>query len=257
MSKKNKYLFIMLIALALIFTFDKSVSAEPINIPNVNISVGGESTSPQNYVDNIKLLIILTILTLLPSIIIMMTSFTRIIVVFSFLKSALGAQQSIPNQILIGLALFLTIFIMQPVYSEINNNAFKPFMENTITQDEAMEAGSKPLREFMLKQTRQKDLELFIETSKLDKEEITRDNIPLTVVIPAFAISELKTAFQIGFLLFLPFLIIDMVVASVLMSMGMFMVPPVMVALPFKLLLFVMVDGWYLMVKSLIMSFGG
>ncbi|GAA0107111.1 MULTISPECIES: flagellar type III secretion system pore protein FliP [Clostridium] len=257
MSKKNKYLFIMLIALALIFTFDKSVSAEPINIPNVNISVGGESTSPQNYVDNIKLLIILTILTLLPSIIIMMTSFTRIIVVFSFLKNALGAQQSIPNQILIGLALFLTIFIMQPVYSEINNNAFKPFMENTITQDEAMEAGSKPLREFMLKQTRQKDLELFIETSKLDKEEITRDNISLTVVIPAFAISELKTAFQIGFLLFLPFLIIDMVVASVLMSMGMFMVPPVMVALPFKLLLFVMVDGWYLMVKSLIMSFGG
>ena len=146
---------------------------------------------------------------------------------------------------------------MQPVYSEINNNAFKPFMENTITQDEAMEAGSKPLRDFMLKQTRQKDLELFVEASKLDKEEITRDNIPLTVVIPAFAISELKTAFQIGFLLFIPFLIIGMVVASVLMSMGMFMVPPVMVALPFKLLLFVMVDGWYLMVKSLIMSFGG
>ncbi|WP_291652298.1 flagellar type III secretion system pore protein FliP [Clostridium sp.] len=257
MSKKKKYIFIMFLALALIVTFDKSVSAEPINIPNVNISVGGESTSPQNYVDNIKLLIILTILTLLPSIIIMMTSFTRIIVVFSFLKNALGAQQSIPNQILIGLALFLTIFIMQPVYSDINNNAFKPFMENTITQDEAMEAGSKPLREFMLKQTRQKDLELFIEASKLDKEEITRDNIPLTVVIPAFAISELKTAFQIGFLLFIPFLIIDMVVASVLMSMGMFMVPPVMVALPFKLLLFVMVDGWYLMVKSLIMSFGG
>lgn len=257
MSKKKKYLFITLIALALIFTFDKSVSAEPINIPDVNISVGSESTSPQNYVDNIKLLIILTILTLLPSIIIMMTSFTRIIVVFSFLKNALGAQQSIPNQILIGLALFLTIFIMQPVYTEINNNAFKPFMENTITQDEAMEAGSKPLRQFMLKQTRQKDLELFIEASKLDKEEITRDNIPLTVVIPAFAISELKTAFQIGFLLFIPFLIIDMVVASVLMSMGMFMVPPVMVALPFKLLLFVMVDGWYLMVKSLIMSFGG
>lgn len=257
MNKKKKYLFIMLIAFALIFTFDKSVSAEPINIPDVNISVGGESTSPQNYVDNIKLLIVLTILTLLPSIIIMMTSFTRIIVVFSFLKNALGAQQSIPNQILIGLALFLTIFIMQPVYNELNNNAFKPFMENTITQDEAMAAGSKPLREFMLKQTRQKDLELFIEASKLDKEEITKENIPLTVVIPAFAISELKTAFQIGFLLFIPFLIIDMVVASVLMSMGMFMVPPVMVALPFKLLLFVMVDGWYLMVKSLIMSFGG
>ncbi|GAA0085589.1 flagellar type III secretion system pore protein FliP [Clostridium sp. CTA-7] len=257
MSKKKKYLFMMLIALALIFTFDKAVSAEPINVPDVNISVGGESTSPQNYVDNIKLLIVLTILTLLPSIIIMMTSFTRIIVVFSFLKNALGAQQSIPNQILIGLALFLTIFIMQPVYSEINNNAFKPFMENKINQEEAMEAASKPLREFMLNQTRQKDLELFVETSKLNTEEITKDNVPLTVVIPAFAISELKTAFQIGFLLFLPFLIIDMVVASVLMSMGMFMIPPVMVALPFKLLLFVMVDGWYLMVKSLIMSFGG
>ncbi|MDZ5000524.1 flagellar biosynthetic protein FliP, partial [Clostridium perfringens] len=138
-----------------------------------------------------------------------------------------------------------------------NNNAFKPFMENKINQEETMKAASKPLREFMLKQTRQKDLELFVETSKLNTEEITKDNVPLTVVIPAFAISELKTAFQIGFLLFLPFLIIDMVVASVLMSMGMFMVPPVMVALPFKLLLFVMVDGWYLMVKSLIMSFGG
>lgn len=255
--KKKKYLLVVMIMVTLILTFNKSVSAEPINVPNINFSVGGESTSPQNYVDNIKLLIVLTILSLLPSIVIMMTSFTRIIVVFSFLKNALGAQQSIPNQILIGLALFLTIFIMQPVYSEINENAFKPFMNNEITQEEAMEVGSKPLREFMLKQTRQKDLELFIEASKLDKTVITKDNVPLTVVIPAFAISELKTAFQIGFLLFLPFLVIDMVVASILMSMGMFMVPPVMVALPFKLLLFVMVDGWYLIVRSLIMSFGG
>lgn len=255
--KKKKYLFMIFVVMTLIFTFSKNVSADPINIPDINISVGGENTSAQNYVDNIKLLIVLTILTLLPSIIIMMTSFTRIIVVFSFLKNALGAQQSIPNQILIGLALFLTIFIMQPVYTEINDKAFKPFMDNEITQEEAMEAGSKPLKDFMLRQTRQKDLELFAEASKINMDEITKENIPLTVVIPAFAISELKTAFQIGFLLFLPFLIIDMVVASVLMSMGMFMVPPVMVALPFKLLLFVMVDGWYLMVKSLIMSFGG
>ena len=255
--KKKKYLFMIFVVMTLIFTFSKNVSADPINIPDINISVGGENTSATNYVDNIKLLIVLTILTLLPSIIIMMTSFTRIIVVFSFLKNALGAQQSIPNQILIGLALFLTIFIMQPVYTEINDKAFKPFMDNEITQEEAMEAGSKPLKDFMLRQTRQKDLELFAEASKINMDEITKENIPLTVVIPAFAISELKTAFQIGFLLFLPFLIIDMVVASVLMSMGMFMVPPVMVALPFKLLLFVMVDGWYLMVKSLIMSFGG
>ncbi|MGL5354509.1 MAG: flagellar type III secretion system pore protein FliP [Clostridium sp.] len=246
----------MAFAITTIFFTTKAYAApETVDIPDVNISFGGEGT-PKDYVDNIKLLIMLTILTLLPSIVIMATCFTRIIVVFSFLKGALGAQQSIPNQMLIGLALFLTIFIMQPVYTEINDNAFKPYMENTITQDEAFEAGAKPLREFMLKETRQKDLELFIETSKINKEKVTKDNVPLYVVVPAFAISELKTAFEIGFLLFLPFLIIDMVVASVLMSMGMFMLPPVMISLPFKLLLFVMVDGWYLIVKSLVLSFG-
>lgn len=258
MKNKKKYLWIMLIVFGIttiFFTTKTFAAPNTVDIPNVSISLDGEGT-PKDYVDNIKLLIMLTILTLLPSVVIMMTCFTRIIVVFSFLKSALGAQQSIPNQVLIGLALFLTIFIMQPVYNNINDNAFKPFMENTINQDQAFEAGSKPLREFMLKETRQKDLELFIETSKLNKEDVTKDNIPLQVVIPAFAISELKTAFEIGFLLFLPFLIIDMVVASVLMSMGMFMLPPVMISLPFKLLLFVMVDGWYLMVKSLVLSFG-
>ena len=145
---------------------------------------------------------------------------------------------------------------MRPVYTEINNKALNPYSEQKITQEQAIERGTKPLKDFMLKQTRQKDLELFIESSDLDKEKITKENIPLTVIIPAFAISELKTAFQIGFLIFLPFLIIDMVVASVLMSMGMFMLPPVMVSIPFKLLLFVMVDGWYLMVRSLILSFG-
>lgn len=258
MKNKKKYLWIMLIAFAIVtifFTTKAFAAPNTIDIPDVNVSLGGEGT-PKDYVDNIKLLIFLTILTLLPSVIMMATCFTRIVVVFSFLKGALGAQQSIPNQVLIGLALFLTIFIMQPVYTTINDNAFKPFMENTITQDQAFEAGSKPLREFMLKETRQKDLELFIETSKINKEEVTKDNVPLYVVVPAFAISELKTAFEIGFLLFLPFLIIDMVVASVLMSMGMFMLPPVMIALPFKLLLFVMVDGWYLIVKSLVLSFG-
>ena len=168
----------------------------------------------------------------------------------------MGAQQSIPSQILVGLALFLTIFIMRPVYTEINDKALNPYSEQKITQEQAIERGTKPLKDFMLKQTRQKDLELFIESSDLDKEKITKENIPLTVIIPAFVISELKTAFQIGFLIFLPFLIIDIVVASVLMSMGMFMLPPVMVSIPFKLLLFVMVDGWYLMVRSLILSFG-
>lgn len=256
MNKKRSVIIAFTVMLAIIVIYALPVSAVPENVelPNVNIDFGGEGT-PADYVNNIKLLIMLTILTLLPSVIIMMTCFTRIVVVFSFLKSALGAQQSIPNQVLTGLAIFLTIFIMSPVVSKINSEAVTPYLNEEITQEEAIEKGVQPLREFMLKQTRQKDLELFVEVSDINQEELTKENIPLTAVIPAFAISELKTAFEIGFLLFLPFLIIDMVVASVLMSMGMFMLPPVMISLPFKLLLFVMVDGWFLIVKSLVMSF--
>lgn len=223
-----------------------------IPLPNVNISIDGANT-PTDYVNNIKLLIILTILTLLPSIIVMMTSFIRIIVVFSFLRSALGTQQSPPNQVLIGLAIFLTIFIMAPTFNTINNDAIQPYLSNKITQEQALDAGSKPLRQFMLRQTRQNDLKLFVDLSGV-KGEITKDNVPMYAVIPAFIISELKTAFTMGFLLFIPFLIIDLVVASVLLSMGMMMLPPVMISLPFKLLLFIMVDGWNLIVKSLIMS---
>lgn len=256
MKRNRNIILVLAVVLVSILSFTYVAKASPttIPVPNVNISVDGKTNSPKDYVDNIKLLIMLTILTLLPSFIIMMTSFTRIIVVFSFLKTGLGAQQSIPNQILIGLAIFLTLFIMAPVYNQVNENALKPYMENKISQDKAMEEGSKPLREFMLKQTRQKDLKLFMETAKLG-DNITKDNVPLYVVVPAFAISELKTAFQIGFLLFIPFLLIDLVVASVLLSMGMMMLPPVMVSMPFKLLLFVMVDGWYLIVKSMILSF--
>ncbi|SHE56747.1 flagellar type III secretion system pore protein FliP [Clostridium fallax] len=257
MKKCIKIGMICLIASLAMIVFSNSIKAQAAPtgaMSPINITVDGGS-SAKDYVSNIKLLILLTVLTILPSFLIMMTSFTRIIVTFSFLKSALGAQQSIPNQILIGLALFLTIFIMMPVYNQINDNALKPYLENKITQDEAYEAGSKPIREFMLGQTRKKDLELFVELSKMDKSNLDRENIPLQVVVPAFAISELKTAFQIGFLIYLPFLIIDMVVASVLMSMGMFMLPPAMISLPFKLLLFVMVDGWYLLVKSLVLSF--
>jgi flagellar biosynthetic protein FliP len=256
MKDKRKYLIGVLLTIGLVLFFSTKVSAAPndVQIPSVNISLDGGNT-PKSYVNNINLFIMLTILSLLPSIIIMVTSFTRIVVVFSFLKNAIGAQQSIPNQILTGLAIFLTIFIMKPVYTEINDKALKPYAEEKISYDEAVDLASKPLRTFMLKETRQKDLELFIETAKLEKEGLTKENVPLYVVIPAFAISELKTAFEIGFLLFLPFLVVDMVVSSVLMSMGMFMLPPVMVALPFKLLLFVMVDGWYLIVKSLILSF--
>lgn len=248
--KKKRVIIYTIMFLVIFFT----ISQKAFAAPNLSVSLDGGDT-PTDYVTNIKLLIFLTILTLLPSFIVMVTSFTRIAVVLSFLKNAIGAQQAIPSQVMVGLSLFLTLFIMQPVYNEINTNALKPYMENKITQEQAIEAGSKPLREFMIKQTRDKDLQLFVETSKIDTTDLTEDNVPLYVVIPAFVISELKTAFTIGFLIFLPFLIIDMVVASVLMSMGMFMLPPVMVSLPFKLLLFAMVDGWYLIVKSLIMSF--
>lgn len=253
---KKKYAALAVIVLAFVIFSAYKVKAAPASlpVPNVNISVDGVADTPKEYVNNIKLLIMLTILTLLPSIIIMMTSFIRIIVVFSFLRSAIGSQQSPPNQILIGLAIFLTIFIMTPTFNAINTNAIQPYLQNKITQDRAIEEGSKPLREFMLRQTRQNDLKLFIDVANLDGE-ITKENVPLYVVIPAFIISELRTAFTIGFLLYIPFLIIDLVVASVLLSMGMMMLPPVMVSLPFKLLLFVMVDGWHLLVKSLIMSF--
>lgn len=253
MKKKHAVLIVFMFTFLVFAGYRVHAATTDIPIPKVNISVDG-ADSPKEYVDNIKLLIILTILTLLPSIVIMMTSFVRIIVVFSFLRTAIGTQQSPPNQVLIGLAIFLTIFIMAPTFNAINTNAVKPYLEGTITQDKAIEEGSKPLREFMLKSTRQSDLKLFIEVSKL-QGDITKDNVPLYVVIPAFMISELKTAFSIGFMLYIPFLIIDLVVASVLLSMGMMMLPPVMVSLPFKLLLFVMVDGWHLLVKTLIMSF--
>ncbi len=252
---KKKYAIFTLLFITFIIFLGYNVQAAPANLPlpKVNISVDGANT-PKEYVDNIKLLIILTVLTLLPSILIMTTSFVRIVIVFSFLKSAMGTQQAPPNQVLIGLAIFLTIFIMAPTFNTINNNAIKPYLDNKITQQQAIDEGSKPLREFMLKQTRQNDLKLFIDVAKV-QGEITKENVPLYVVIPAFMISEIKTAFTIGFLLFIPFLIIDLVVASVLLSMGMMMLPPVMVSLPFKLLLFVMVDGWHLLVKSLIVSF--
>ena len=191
----------------------------------------------------------------LPTIIFMMTSFVRIIITFSFLKSALGAQQSIPNQILVGIALVLTIFIMSPVVDKINKEAIQPYREEKITFQEGIEKAQIPMKEFLLKQTRDEDINLFLDSARIDKNDVTRENLPLQVLVPAFAISELKTAFQIGFLIYLPFLLIDLVVSSALMSMGMFMLPPAMISLPFKLLLFIMVDGWNLLIKSLILSF--
>lgn len=256
MKRKNRWLYIFLLSLTIVGMTGVTALAAPstVDIPSVNIGIGGSGSS-SDYVSNIKLLIFFTILSLLPAIVIMLTSFTRIVVVFSFLKSALGASQSIPSQVLTGLAIFLTLFIMQPVYSKVNQDAIQPYLENTISQQEAIEKGGKPLREFLLSQTRKKDLQLFIDMSGVDTTDMTEENVPFYIVIPAFAISELKTAFAIGFLLYLPFIFIDMVVGSVLMSMGMMMLPPAMISLPFKLLLFVMVDGWHLLVKSLVMSF--
>ncbi len=213
------------------------------------------SNNQQEFTPLIKMFIILTFMMFLPFVVFMMTSFVRIIITFSFIKSALGAQQSIPNQVLTGIALVLTIFIMSPVVKDIDEIAIKPYRQDEITFQEGLERAQSPIREFLLNQTREEDIKLFIDSANIDKKELTRDNMPLYILVPAFAISELKTAFQIGFLIYLPFLLIDLVVSSALMSMGMFMLPPAMISLPFKLLLFVMVDGWNLLIKSLLLSF--
>jgi flagellar biosynthetic protein FliP len=212
------------------------------------------SNSPANVSTSVKLLLLLTVLSLAPSILILMTCFTRIVVVLSFVRTALATQQMPPNQVIVGLSLFLTFFIMAPTFQQVNNQALTPLFNEKITLEQAYDKASGPLKEFMSAHTRQKDLQLFLDYAKVDKPKTVQD-IPLSALVPAYAISELKTAFQIGFMIFIPFLVIDMVVASVLMSMGMMMLPPVMISLPFKILLFVMVDGWYLVVKSLLESF--
>jgi flagellar biosynthetic protein FliP len=209
---------------------------------------------PERLSLSLQILLFLTVLSLAPAIIIMVTSFTRLVVVFSFLRHALGTQQMPPNQILIGLALFLTFFIMAPVWQEIQTKALRPYLEQKLPGEEALKRGVEPLKAFMLKQTREKDLALFISLAKAPRPH-TAQEVPMSAMIPAFMISELRTAFEIGFLLYLPFLIIDMVVASVLLSMGMMMLPPVMISLVFKVLLFVLVDGWNLVVGSLVKSF--
>jgi flagellar biosynthetic protein FliP len=202
----------------------------------------------------IQLLFVLTVLSLAPAILLMLTSFTRVLVVLSLLRHALGTQQMPPNQIIIGLSLFLTMFIMAPVWQRVNAEALQPYYDEQISWEDVVSRGSLPVKEFMLRQTREKDIALFVNISKEKRPEKPSD-ISLPVLIPSFIISELKTAFQIGFMVYLPFLIIDMVVASILLSMGMMMLPPVMVSMPFKLLLFVLVDGWNLIVGSLVQSF--
>ncbi|MBM4339147.1 MAG: flagellar type III secretion system pore protein FliP [Deltaproteobacteria bacterium] len=224
-----------------------------LSLPSIKIGVT-DSKNPEETSVLLQILFLLTILSLAPAILIMMTSFTRLIIVFSFLRNAMGIPQMPPNQILIGLSLFLTFFIMTPVWQAVKENAYTPYMEKKFSQEKALEEAIKPIRQFMFKQTREKDLALFMGLSKIPKPKNT-DDIPTTVLLPAFMISELKTAFQMGFVLFLPFLVIDVVVSSILLSMGMMMLPPVMISMPFKILLFVLVDGWHLIVGSMVKGF--
>jgi len=229
------------------------VAAHAGNIPTLSISLG-DSEDPDAWFTGLKIIAMMTVLTLAPSILVMMTSFTRILVVFAFLRQALGTQQSPPDQILVGLALFLTLFIMMPVWQKIDTQALTPYLNEDITQSVAIERGIAPLRSFMLKQTREDDLILFLNAAN-KKKPATAEETPLHVLIPSFVISELRTAFEIGFLIYIPFVILDMVVASVLMSMGMMMLPPVMISLPLKIILFVLIDGWHLITANLLASF--
>jgi flagellar biosynthesis protein FliP len=246
MRKKLIYSFITLQALLL--GFQTSVFADPI----IGVTLG-DGTDPVGA-SALSMLLLITVLSLAPAILVLMTSFTRIVIVLSFVRTSLGTQSMPPNQVLIGLALFMTMFIMAPTLSQLNEVALKPYLAGEITQTDALQKASVPMKDFMYKQTREKDLLLFMNYTKT-KKPATYQDIPITVLVPAYAISELKTAFQMGFMIFIPFLVIDMVVASTLMAMGMMMLPPVMISLPFKILLFVLVDGWYLVVKSLLTSF--
>ncbi|RAS79516.1 flagellar type III secretion system pore protein FliP [Priestia endophytica] len=212
------------------------------------------TTDTESVSTTIKLLLLLTVFSLAPGILILMTCFTRVVVVLAFLRTALGTQQTPPTQVLIGLALFISFFVMAPTFSEVNKEAVQPLFNNEISLDEAYDKAALPMKEFMTKYTREKDLALFLNYEGTEKLE-SMEEIPLRALVPAFAISELKTAFQIGFMIFVPFLVIDMIVSSILMSMGMMMLPPVMISLPFKILLFVLVDGWNLVIKSLLLSF--
>ncbi len=227
--------------------------AAEVRLPGLRVDLG-DADVPRQLSGIITVVLLLTVVSLAPAILIMTTSFTRFAVVFSFLRHALGTQGSPPNQVIIGLSLFLTFFIMQPVWQKIHQDAITPYQKREISGDEFLKRGLKPLQDFMLKQTRKQDLGLFVSLSQQEKP-LNAESLPITTVIPAFVISELKTAFQIGFLLYLPFLILDMVIASILLSMGMMMLPPIMISLPFKLMLFVLVDGWNLMIGSLVKSF--
>lgn len=224
-----------------------------LQIPSVNIGVGA-AKSPQEVVGALQILLLLTVLSLAPTLLVLMTSFTRIIIVLSFVRTALGTQQTPPNQVIVGLALLLTFFVMNPVINDVNKNALQPYMKKQISQSVALDRAASPVRGFMFKQTREKDIALFY-TMTTEPRPAKPADVPTYILVPAFVLSELKTAFQIGFAIYVPFIIIDMVVAAILLSMGMMMIPPVLISLPFKILIFLLVDGWNLIVAALFESF--
>lgn len=239
------------------FSFVLNAGAQDFRIPDINLEISSQNTEDaekEDLVMSLRILLLLTVLTLAPAIIIMVTSFTRIIIVFAIIKKALGIQNMPPSQVLIALAIFLTIFIMAPVWQTANSTALQPYLDDQITLDRAYEEAITPVRDFMFRQTNEKSISLFVNMSEMERPE-NREDIPLYILIPAFMINEMKIAFQIGFMIYIPFLMIDMIVASILMSMGMLMLPPVIISLPFKILLFVLVDGWYLIIGSLVKTF--
>jgi flagellar biosynthetic protein FliP len=251
--KRRFYLLGIALLAVVVATAVVSAQGKALPLPKLSVEVG-KSTKPEDIATTLQILFLMTILSLAPAILILTTAFTRIIIIFHFLKQAIGTQQVPPPQVLVGLAMFLTFFVMAPTWEKMNEVGLQPYLANKATFQEAYDKGVVPLREFMFKQTREEDLGLFLNLSKINKPS-SRDEVPTYVLIPAYAISELRIGFQIGFVLFIPFLIIDMVVSSVLMSMGMMMLPPMLVSLPFKLLLFIMVDGWNLIVGTIVRSF--
>jgi flagellar biosynthetic protein FliP len=224
-----------------------------IPIPQINIGVT-PATKPSDVALSLQILLLLTVLTLAPTLLILMTSFTRIVVILSFVRTALGTQSNPPNQVLLGLAMFLTFFVMSPTIEDINKNALQPYLAQKITQQQALDRAQKPLRAFMFRQTREKDIAVFYSISKQPRPK-SQDDVPTYLLVPAFTISELKTGFEIGFAIYIPFIVIDMVVASVLLSMGMMMIPPVLISLPFKILIFLLIDGWNLTISAIFASF--
>ena len=252
----NPFIIMSLVFIALVTLIPEACWAKAPMAAKPYLSIGiDKAKSPGEVAVVIQIFALLTVLSLAPAILVMLTSFTRIAIVLSLLRQAMGTHQMPPNQIILGLALFLTFFIMTPVWKTVNEQALQPYLKKEITQEQALEKAFEPIRYFMFKQTREKDLALLVDIAHIDRPK-NADDVPTSVLIPSFIISELKTAFQIGFLIYVPFLIIDMVVASILLSMGMMMLPPIMISLPFKLMLFVLADGWYLIVGSLIKGFG-